>query len=157
MPRIISDAAKRSVNASATGEVWLSLVELENANWAEPVRLVRDTTDVVSGGNTYLAFPFDISLPDEEAEQQSVVNFVAYTANSDLIAQIRSASDVITGRVFWVLASSPEVIEISFVELEIRVIDYDDKTISGSMVIEPVMDSLFGSRLMDNVNTPGLL
>lgn len=144
------------MNAEDTGEVWLPLMELTNEAWDDPVRIARNTEDVTSGGETYLAFPFDVNLPDEEDGQLPVVAWVAYNSNQELTELFRSVTGIIYGRIFWVLASSPDTVEIQPVDLQIRGFQYDAQKIQGSLVVQPILDAVFGQHSMDNINAPGL-
>jgi len=69
MPRTLSNAALASMNAQATGEVWLVLLTLSHPTLATPIRLVNNNEDVVSRGSTFLAFPFEVELPGEDPDQ----------------------------------------------------------------------------------------
>lgn len=50
---------------STSGEEPLYLLEITHPQLSVPVRLVRDTQDIVSNGNTYIAMDFRIQLPDD--------------------------------------------------------------------------------------------
>lgn len=156
MSRTLSTAALASVNASSTGEVWLPLLKLEHSDWAEPVFLVRNTEAITHDGDEYSPFPFDVALPDEEAEQTTVVRWSAMNASNELVTLFRAVSGPIDGTLMIVLASSPDDIEIGPLSLQLRGFEYDAKTIRGSMVVEPILDAVFGARSMDNINAPGL-
>lgn len=157
MARNLSSAALRSINSNETDEVWLSCMHLSSDVWVEDVFLVRNTEDITSNGQIYRKFPFIVSMPDEEAEATAVVDFVAYNVSRDLTELFRSVTGPVSGKMFWVLASQPDTVEVEFVELEIRAFDFDSMTIKGSLVMEPVLDAVFGQRFMSNVNAPGLL
>lgn len=156
MSRNLSTPAQASVNARETGEVWLGMIELTHADFSAPIRLTTDSVDVTHDGNVYQAFPFDITLPDEEAEGVPVVDWMALNASQELTAEFRSVTGPIDGSVFWALASSPDIIEVGPMELQLRAFEYDAEKMSGTLVIEPVLDAVFGSRSMDNTNAPGL-
>lgn len=156
MSRTLSSSAVASINGSETAEVWLPLVELTHSDWSEPVRLARNTEDVTSNGALYLAYPFDISLPDDEVEQTAVVQWVAWNAGNDIVDLFRSVSGPVSGSIFWVLASSPDTVEIGPLNLQIRGFEYTATQIKGAMVIEPIMDAVFGDMSMDAINAPGL-
>ena len=156
MSRTLSAAAQASINARETGEVWVGMIELTHADFSAPIRLATDSVDVTHNGDVYQAFPFDITLPDEEDEGVPVVNWMALNASQELTAEFRSVTGPIDGSVFWVLASSPNVIEVGPMELQLRSFEYDAEKMAGSLVIEPVLDAVFGSMAMDNTNAPGL-
>ncbi len=156
MSRSLSIAAKSSINDHSTDEIWLVLLKLEHDDWSSPIRLVRNTEAVTSNGDEYVPFPFEANLPDEEAEQVSVINWSALNASNELMDELRSVTGPIDGEIFWVLASDPDDVQIGPMTLQIRVFEYDAQVIKGTMVVEPIMDAVFGYKAMDNTNAPGL-
>jgi hypothetical protein len=154
--RNLSSAAWASISAPETSEVWLAMVILSHPSFSDDIRLVRNTQPVTHNGNEFMPFPFDIALPDEEAEQLSVVNWSASNVSKELLDEFRAISGPIEGQIFWVLASNPDLIEVGPLELQIRSFSYNAETISGTMVVQPILEAVFGSRLMDTANAPGL-
>jgi hypothetical protein len=65
MARIISPAYAKQINATASTEPVLVLLELRHRLLAEPLRMVNDVADLTHDGQTYTALPFQISMPDE--------------------------------------------------------------------------------------------
>lgn len=157
MTRTLSAAARASINAENTSEVWLAMVKLSHDDWAQDIRLVNNTEDVTHDGEVYEAFPFSVRMPDETDDGTlPVVQWAAINAKQELTEEFRSTVGPIDGVVFWVLASSPDTIEIGPMELQLRSFEYDSMYLSGAMVIEPVLDAVFGADNMDTVNCPGL-
>lgn len=64
MPKAYTANFKEKVS-STSGYEPVYLLEITHAQLAVPVRIVRDTDNLTSGGNLYTAVPFDITLPDE--------------------------------------------------------------------------------------------
>lgn len=154
--RQISGNALASINAHETSEVWLPLVVLTHDDWDEPIRIVRNLEPIVHQSETFLPFPFDVSLPDEDAESTSVIQWVAANASSELLELFRQVSGPISGSVFWIIASSPDDIEIGPFNLELRAFEYNATEIKGSLMVEPVLDAVFGHTAMNGSNAPGL-
>ncbi len=65
MARTLSANARRAVYAAQTGEVFVVLLVLDHPDLAVPLRFCSDAVNVISGGSTYIPFPFDITIPDE--------------------------------------------------------------------------------------------
>lgn len=69
--RSLTAALKHAMMQQETGEVPLCLVTISHPSLESPIRLVNDawaedgSTNLVRGGETYVAFPFDIVLPDD--------------------------------------------------------------------------------------------
>src|SRR3546814_2953364 len=60
----ISTTGRASAYAQDTDEVWLVLLTIDHANIDPSVRVVNNTEAITSRSNEYVAFPFDITLPD---------------------------------------------------------------------------------------------
>lgn len=152
----LTPTAIASMNAQETDEVWLPMVVLTHPDWDGAVRMVRNNEDVVHLGETFQAADFSISLPDEEEGVLPIVRWQFNNINLELIELVRSVVGPIKGFVFYVLASEPDDYVIEPITLELRAIPYNDRILSGQMVVEPVIHQMLGSRRMDNVNAPGL-
>ncbi len=59
-----SRALQRDVN-STSGVLPLVLLQIDHAALAEPIRVVCDNQALTSQGEIYVAFAFDIALPDD--------------------------------------------------------------------------------------------
>lgn len=151
MPRTLTAAAIASGNAQQTGEVWLILVTISHASLASPIRVVNNNEDVTSRGLLYLAFPFQIILPGEDPD--SITKAVLRFDNADrtAIAAVRGLDTAPTVALEVILASAPDVVEISFPGLTLRNATYDAFVIEGelyfeSLVSEPVTYTMTPSR-----------
>lgn len=57
----------RERTGNTSGEEPVYLLEITHAQLGAPVRIVRDTQDLVSNGETFVALTFEIQLPDDAA------------------------------------------------------------------------------------------
>lgn len=64
MPRSYSSHLLEAVG-NTTGEEPVYLLEITHDQLAVPIRVVNDTDDLVSNGDTYIAFAFRVSLPTD--------------------------------------------------------------------------------------------
>ena len=69
MPRTSYTAHFKERTGSTGGEEPLYLMEIVHEDLAVPIRVVNDTQDLVHLGNTYTAYPFEISLPEDMSGQ----------------------------------------------------------------------------------------
>ncbi|OZI61549.1 DUF1833 family protein [Bordetella genomosp. 11] len=65
MSRTFSANGRRQLLATSADENLLACLEITHSALAVPIRVVRDTDDLVAQGNTFMACPFDITLPDD--------------------------------------------------------------------------------------------
>lgn len=137
MPRSLSALAVASQNAQETGEVWLVLLTI-TAEGMQPLRVVNNNQDVVSGGNTFIAFPFEIELPSEEPDSPSGARLRIDNVDKRIVEAIRSISSPPSVTLQVVLASQPNTIELSFEGLTLRGVTYDADSVRGDLVFEAI-------------------
>jgi Domain of unknown function (DUF1833) len=122
VPRVVSADALKSALAQNTDEVWVCLLEINHASLSEPIFLCNDnvnTSSTVATGSakTFIAFPFEATLPAEEAEQEPRVRLTVSNVDLRLVTLIRSITGGPTVRLWLVLAGSPNVAEYGPVKL----------------------------------------
>lgn len=66
MPRSFSAALQEVINAQYSSVAMLVLVEIRHQDLGAPIRLANNTEDVISNGDTFIGFPFEIELPGDE-------------------------------------------------------------------------------------------
>lgn len=140
MARTLSSVALASIHAQETGEVWLVLVTISHSTLATPIRVVANNEDITSRGNLFQAFPFDIVLPGQDADgpPRATLRFdnVDRTA-VNAIRGLTSAPDVLLE---VVLASNPDLVEISFPGLSLRNVRFDALQVEGELFFESIFN-----------------
>lgn len=156
MARTLSSPAQRAAYAQETGEVFLVLLTINHATLPAPIRVVNDTQNIVSGGNTYLGFNFTIVLPDEREDQPPRSRVVIDCIDRSIIAALRPLTSPPTLDIQVVLASSPNTIEASFTGFSLRQINYDAMQIEGELTMEEITMEPFPEGSMTPQDFPGL-
>lgn len=113
MPKSSYTAAFREDVGSTSGTAPLYLLEITHDQLAVPIRVVADTQDLISNGDTYTAYAFGISLPDDRAGQLPRANLVIDNLGQEL-TQWLDASGGGRGaqvRIMQVMRDAPDVIE----------------------------------------------
>lgn len=113
MPNPRSAAWHRTVNATSAKESPLVLLEINHPLFPAPVRVVSDTQDLVSNGDTYVASGIRCWLPDDRAGQMPRAK-LAFDNVDKAIGELLEGSgggEGATVRVMEVLRSAPDVIE----------------------------------------------
>lgn len=67
MPRASYTSNFKEQVGSTSGAAPVYLLEISHDQLAVPIRVVNDTSDLVSNGDTYTAFAFRVALPDDVA------------------------------------------------------------------------------------------
>jgi hypothetical protein len=138
MAQDFSNTASASANAQSTAEVWLILLTITHASLSSPLRFVNNNEDIVSRGNTYAFFPFDIELPGEDADQPTKARLRIDNVSREIIKTIRSITTPPTVSIEVILASQPDTVEVGYYDMSMRDVDYDVQSISGELVFEPI-------------------
>jgi len=156
MREALSGPMLAAMHAQHTSEVILPLIKMTQDGWEDPICIVPNTQPIVHQGDTYLPLGFDIALPDEEEDTIPVVAWRADNTDRRMVQAMRSVIGLVQARIVWVLASSPEHIEVGPYDVEMRSAKYDAQELSGTMGIEPVLDMPFGYMQFNPKNAPAL-
>jgi hypothetical protein len=137
--RNLSFKAIQSMQASNTAEVWLLLLTIYHPSLAVPIFLVNNNENIVSRGNTYIALPFDVDLPNEDQEAPGAAALTVDNVDRSIIDAIRAMDVPPTVTIEVVLASQPDSVEVGFSDLVLRNVNYDATTIKGSLQWEDIL------------------
>ena len=138
MSRTLSALMQSAANAQETGEVILAIVSISHASIVGgPLRVVNNLTNVVSNGNTYTAFPFQVTLPEDTDDGMPKLRLVLDNVDRSIVSAIRSIppSTPPIVQIDIVLASQPNTIEVSFTGLKLRQVSYDALTVEGDLAV----------------------
>ena len=138
MGRTLSTLAKSAIAAPETGEVFLLLLTISHAALSPPIRVANNTANVISGGNTFTAFPFTIELPQEQEDQPPRMRLVIDNVDRTIVQAIRTLTSPPTMQLDVVLASQPNTLEASFPGFTLRQATYDQLVVEGDMTLEEI-------------------
>ena len=115
MSRIYSSEFKSTLAQVSAPESALVLLEINHAELATPVRVVNDTQDLVSNGQTYIAIPFRCTLPDDFENQLPKARLSVDNVGKDLMYWIETSGggNGSTVTMKQVMRSRPDTIEWS--------------------------------------------
>lgn len=130
--RSLSTAAKASLAAQETGEVWLMLLALSNPYFTSTFRYVDNSEAITSNGDTYQSFPFEITLPNEDGESVQRARLSLY-AHPDIIEAVRSLRGQLTVEISVIMASEPDTIVTGPISLVLLDIEWDALTVNGTL------------------------
>lgn len=113
MPRTSYTDNFREQTGSTTGTAPVILLEISHAQLATPVRVVNDTEDIVSDGDTYTAFAFRVALPSDIAGQLPRATLTLDNIGRELTQWIDNSNGGVGAqvRLMQVMRDTPDVIE----------------------------------------------
>lgn len=136
MSRTLSTLFKTMSYSQDTSEVLLALVTIESPLIiGGPLRVVQDVKDIVSNGNTYTAFPFEIRLAADSDDGPSKITISLDNIDRTMAAAIKAIppSTPPTVKVEIVIASQPNTVEISMSNMKLRNVTGDAFRIDGEL------------------------
>jgi hypothetical protein len=155
MSRSLSSAALQAIFAQETGEAVFFLVEIDHTTWASPLRMVNNNENVISNGDTYFAFPFDVHLPADTTQQPRTQIKICNVDRSMTLA-LRALSTSPTVTLSVVLGSTPDTIEAGPFAFTLADYSFTATTIQGTLVFEDMLNEPFPQGTFNPAEYPGL-
>lgn len=156
MSRALSATAKAAIFAQETGECPLFLVEFDHTDWGSPIRIVNNTEDVVSGGNTYTAFPFELELPESAPDREARTTIRVCNVDRQIVALLDALATPPTATLSLVLASTPNTIELGPADFELVDYQYGTLVLEGTLAYEDVLNERIPADIFSPGDYPGL-
>jgi hypothetical protein len=131
----------RKVNATGADESPLYLLEIDHPTFAQPIRVVNDTQDLVSNGQTYVAFGFRCWIPDQKSGQMPRARIAVDNVGRELVGPLEDSDggEGATVRVMQVLRSAPDVIEFE-VTLDLKNVELGNMEVAGELGFEDILN-----------------
>jgi hypothetical protein len=134
---------------------FLILVTLSHTSFGD-IHLVNNSRAVVSNGVTFDALPMKIRFPVDDGESAREFTIEFDNVSLELIVQIRSVTTAIGVKLEMILASMPDVIQMSQEDLLISSIAYSPQKISAKIGLDSFLNGGLTSESYDPTNFPGL-
>lgn len=154
MPNQISDELRAQLFGQESDDPFLTLVTFSNE--AFTARLVNNSKDITSRGNTFFAFPMKITLPVDDGETARNFNIDMDNASLEMIKNIRSITTPISVTIEMILASMPDVVQMAFDGLAVASISYNATKMTAKIVMDNFMTTEMTSERYTPNNFPGL-
>lgn len=158
MARTIPTTTVQELNKQSTSIAVLTLLEVTHSALTT-VRIVDNTADVVSNGNTYTAFPFAVTLPADT--DQVAVSAQVRVANATrlLVPHVRTISGsreraLVTLTV--VDSTDPDTALVQHAGLELVDLSYDADFMIFSLSIDNFLNEPFPSATFSPRDFPAL-
>lgn len=136
MSRNITTTTRQAIYGAETGEAFVILLTLSHENLAAPIRISSDGVDTESRGEVFVAYPFDLTLPDDEESRSSRARLVIDNVDRQIIAALRGLSSAPVLTMEIVRGAAPDVVEAVFSDFRLINVTYDSQVIEADMGIE---------------------
>lgn len=111
MPRNLTDAAKRSVLARETAELWVYLLTIYDPGWVIPIRLALSRTHFYSRGSLFAAAAFRPRLPDHVDGETPTWEIEVDGTDQTILANLKQFNRRPYIWVEHVMASDPDTVQ----------------------------------------------
>lgn len=153
---MVNDIGREAAYRTSTDKVFLFFIVFTSEGLDEPVRFVGSKEDYTVGGQDYIGYPFEISLPSDDGETISSVSLSIGNVRRELTQAIRSISETIYIEYWVALADDPETIQEGPFEMTLLEVTINALTITGSISTEALMGQGTCDYIMNPVTMPGL-
>lgn len=146
MTRTLSAAALRSIHAQNTEEVWLPRLTIRHPNLAEPLRVVRNGENIESGGVIWVAFDFEIQLPDSVPGELAKVRLAIEAVTREIVSVLRGlkSGEPPSLTLEYVLASDFDTVEVGPVDFTLVSAEYTAEQVICDLAFEDLLNLPFG-------------
>lgn len=153
---MLSAQANTAANKASSPIVWLTLLTFTIPG-RTPLRVVNNTEDIVSRGNTFLSCGFEIILPNDDGDSMPNVKLTIPNADLLIIDWIRGFPIAPTLMMEIVLSSQPDIVERSIDWMRLANVTYDALQITGTLSVENVLSAGFPCEKYSPVRFPALI
>jgi hypothetical protein len=155
--RTLTNAIRQSIFAAQTGEAFLVLLELDHASLAAPIRVTSDAVPTVRGADTFLPFPFEVTIPDEPEGTPPSAELKIDNVDRSILEAIEGLDgNALDVTIVVVPASAPNTTAAGPIVLSLVNIRANALTVEGSLAFEPVLFQSFPATLFGPSLFPGL-
>ncbi len=151
--RSISTDGRAALYAAQTDDVWLDLLTIEHSSIGAPIRLVANTEAVTSRSETYLPFPFELTLPSTAQES---VDLLIDNVTRELVDEVRAIDTPLAITLERVRAADPDTVELGPYEFQSRAVEYDVRRMQFRLAYEPLLNEPFPYDTYTPIKYPGL-
>lgn len=152
----VSQTFKQAFFQQQTDEVPLLILTIAHADLASPIRVVNNTENITSGGNVYVAFPFEIKLPNLSSEDMPRATITICNVDRQIVQAIRSISSKPDITLSLILAGDPNTIEVGPYEFKLSGVSYDAFTVEGTLSYDNFLDEPYPGDKFTPGQFPGL-
>lgn len=129
-----SPAARRAMNSTSPELRVVNAIELTHSDLIEPLRVVNDTVPCVLGGKLFQAYRFEISRPDNKAQQIPGTRVAITNIGRDLTQWLEASNGGKGAKLRYIqaLLDEPPVIEFE-ITMDLNGMTINNETVTGDL------------------------
>lgn len=134
----ISTELKAAGWASETDDGPFVLLTISHAVLATPIRVCNAGADVVSNGESFVFYPFTISLPDELEGSPPLAKLTIQNVSQEIVSAVRQMTTAASVLIQVARIKDPDSIEMAWPTLDLRNVKSDAMFVTGDLVITDI-------------------
>lgn len=138
-----------------TAEGLLPLLTLRSEELGTPIRVVHNTDDVISNNRTYIAFPFQLTLPSSGENGPPRATLSISNVGKEIVNSIRLARSPITVTIEVVALTDPDSVQIVLPPLDLVNVTADVGVVSGDLRVPLLDDEPYPAGKFTPLEFPG--
>ncbi len=139
-----------------TSEAIILLLTIAHTDLSPSIRVTSDSVATISNGNTFLRYPYSLTLPDDPEKGFSSGKLTIDNVHRDIVIAIRSISTPPTATIQVVLGSDPDTVHVEFSDFKLSNINYDAMTVTADLVLDHFLNEPYPGTRLTPSNFPGL-
>lgn len=156
MANQLSNELLTELYGQVSSDPYLTLFTLTHPSFTETIRLVNNSEDIVSNGETFIGFPVRVVLPPDDNETAREVNVQFDNISLELIDELRAVTTPIDVKIEMVLASNPDVVQQSIESLKFKGIQFNTQVITAKLVMDDFLNVGLTSERYTPTIFPGI-
>ncbi len=156
MPRQLTLAAVREAQKEHGQDPFLVLLTIEVDAPGEWVRVVNNTENIVSRGETFIGCPFQIALPDINDYTSSDATLTIDNVDPRIWQGVRMLTAAPNTILEVILASEPDDVMLRTEGLRLREAQATSQSITGKLVPDTIWQTGFPAHDFDPSQNPGM-
>lgn len=142
---------------SVESDLPLVLLDITQADLLDTIRVVNNRENVTSNGESYIAFPFEITMPDmaDDAPPRSRVTIA--NVSREIGQAIRLMTTPASVTITVVRQESPDVVEMQFTGMRTGAVSMDALKVEFELEFENLASEPFPAPIFSPAEFPGLI
>lgn len=156
MSRDISDGSKAALFAQETDAEFVRLLVIEHESLEEALRFNDSGVDIISNEQTYSAFPFELTLPDDDENAAPVARLRIDNTSREIVATLRTLRPAPIVHFMVIRSDDPDVIEAEFPEFRLSNVKYDVNVVEADLTVEYFTAEPYPGDTFNPADFPGI-
>ena len=136
MTRSVSNITREALYSQETGEAFLVLLTIDHISLDVPIRVSSDAVDTESRGLNFIAFPFELNLPDDQENAAPRARLKIDNVDRTIVKTLREITSPANVLIEVVRAADADIVEAKFLNFKLVNVTYNAKTVEGDLTIE---------------------